>query len=55
VTGQNGSGQNGIGQNGIRTKWNGQNGTDKTVAICGIDYNSSEFNTYLVAKVTNKL
>ena len=49
------------GQNGIRTKWYtdkmlldkivcakrwyGQNGT-----IFGIDYNSSEFNTYLVSK-----
>jgi len=35
VTGQNGS---------------GQNGTDKMVAIFGIDYISSEFNTYLVTK-----
>ena len=31
-------------------KWYGQNGTGKMVAIFGIDYNSSEFNTYLVAK-----
>ena len=26
----------------------GQNGMDKMVAIFGIDYNSSEFNSYLV-------
>src|SRR6218665_3922237 len=48
--GQNGTdkmvyGQNGIGQNGI-----GQNGTDKMVVIFRIDYNSSEFNSYLVTK-----
>jgi len=47
-------------QNGIRTKWYwtqwytdkmvyGQNGTDKMVAIFEINYNSSDFNTYLVA------
>ena len=40
-------------QNGIRTKWYGtkwygQNGTDKMVVIFGIEYNSSEFNSYLV-------
>jgi len=59
VTGQNGSGQNGTGKmvwtKGIRTKWYGtkwygQNGKDKMVAIFGIDYNSSEFNSYLVTK-----
>jgi len=33
------------GQNGM-----GQNGMDKMVAIFGIDYNSSEFNSYLVTK-----
>jgi len=43
------------GQNGIRTKWYwrkryGQNGIDKMVAIFEIDYNSSEFNTYLVTE-----
>jgi len=31
-------------------KWYGQTGTDKMVALFGIDYNSSEFNTYLVSK-----
>jgi len=44
--------QNVIGQNGtdkmVLTKWYRQNGTDKMVASFGIDYNSSEFNTYLV-------
>ena len=45
----------GYGQNGIRTKWYGtkwygQNAADKMVAIFGIDYNSSEFNSYLVTK-----
>src|SRR6218665_2533411 len=50
VTGQNGSGQNGMdkmvyGQNGVE-----QNGMDKMVAIFGIDYNSSEFNSYLITK-----
>ena len=48
-------GQNVIGQNDmdkmVRTKWYRQNGTDKMVASFGIDYNSSEINTYLV---TNK-
>ena len=43
----------------VRTKWYGQNGMDKKVrtewygkmvALFGIDYNSSEFNTYLVTK-----
>ena len=38
VYGQNGIGQNGMdkivyGQNGIRTKWYGQNGTDKISGI----------------------
>ena len=41
--------QNGIGQNDmdkmVRTEWYGQNGI-----IFGIDFNSSEFNTYLVTK-----
>jgi len=31
----------------VWTKWYGQNGTDKMVASFGIDYNSSEINTYL--------
>ena len=44
VTGQNGSGQNGMDKM-ARTEW-----SDKMVAIFGIDYNSSEFNTYLVSK-----
>ena len=30
--------------------WYEQNVTEKMVAIFGLDYNSSEFNTYLVAK-----
>jgi len=34
----------------VFTKLYGHNGTNKMVAIFGIDYNSSEFNTYLVAK-----
>ena len=38
------------GQNAMRTKWYRQNGTDKMLAIFGIDYNSSEFSTYLVIK-----
>src|SRR6218665_704227 len=42
------------GQNGmdkmVRTKWYGQNGTDKMVVIFRRDYNSSEFNSYLVTK-----
>ena len=33
-----------------RTKWCGQNGTDKMVASFGIDYNKSEINTYLVTR-----
>src|SRR6218665_529598 len=59
VTGQNGTGQNGtdkmvygqngMGQNGME-KWYGQNGSDKMVVIFRIDYNSSEFNSYLVTK-----
>ena len=32
------------------TKWYRQNDLDKMVAIFGIDYNSSEFNSYLVTK-----
>ena len=52
-------GQNGIGRKDkmaldkmVWTKWCGQNSTDKMVAIFGLDYNSSEFNTwaYLVTK-----
>ena len=48
------------GQNGIRTKWYGtkwygQKGTDKMVVIFGIDYNSSEFNSYLVTKCHNEM
>src|SRR6218665_1923412 len=43
------------GQNGIWTKWYGQNGTDKMVVIFGIDYNSSEFNSYLVTKSHNEM
>ena len=43
-------GQNGMGQNGmdkiVWTKWY----MDKMVAIFGIGYNSSEFNSYLVTK-----
>ena len=38
----------------VWTKWYGQNGTDKMVAIFGIDYNSSEFNAYFVIKSQNK-
>ena len=34
----------------VWTKWYGHNGTDKVVAIFGVVYNSSEFNTYLVTK-----
>ena len=62
VTGQNGSGQNGMDKmvwtkwytdkvsldKMVWTKWYGQNGTDKMVASFGIDYNSSEINTYLL-------
>ena len=43
-------GQNGIWTKWYWTKWYGQNGTDKLVAIFGIEYNSSEFNTYIVTK-----
>ena len=42
-------GQNGVGQNDM-DKWYGQNDMDKMVAIIGIDYNSSEFKSYLVTK-----
>jgi len=38
VTEQNGIEQNGIGKN-VRTKWYGQNGVDKMVAI-SVDFNS---------------
>ena len=44
------TGQNGSGQNGTDKMVYGQNGTDKMVASFGIDYNSSEINTYLVTK-----
>jgi len=64
VTGQNGSGQNGtdkmvwtkwytdkmVWDKMVWTKWYGQKGTGKMVAIFGIDYKSSEFNSYLVTK-----
>ena len=53
------------GLNGIRTKWYGtkwygQNGMDKMVrnkmvVILGIDYNSSEFSSYLVTKSHNEM
>ena len=57
MTGQNGSGQNGSGQNGtdkmVWIKWYPDKMVwDKMVAIFGIDYNLSEFNSDLV---TNKL
>jgi len=46
VTGQNASGQNGIGQNGTDkmawTKWN-------NFIFC-VDFNSAEFNIYLITK-----
>src|SRR6218665_2418036 len=62
--GQNGSGQNGTDKvvgtkwymdkmsldKMVWTKWYGQHGTDKMVSSFGIDYNSSEINTYLVTK-----
>src|SRR6218665_1910036 len=55
VTGQNGTGQNGTDKM-VRTKWY----TDKMVWDkmvrtngSGIDYNSSEFNSYLVTKGHN--
>jgi len=41
---------NGIQTKWYWTKWYGHNGTDKVVAIFGIDCNSSEFNAYLVTK-----
>src|SRR6218665_2061995 len=62
--GQNGTdkmvyGQNGMGQNGmdkmVWTKWYGQNGTEKMVVIFRIDYNSSEFNSYLVTKIHSEM
>ena len=34
----------------VWTRWYGQNGMDKMVTILGIEYNSSEFNFYLVTK-----
>src|SRR6218665_3938361 len=39
----------------VWTKWYGQNGTDKMVVIFGIDYNSREFNSYLVTKIHNEM
>ena len=49
VTGQNGSGQNGTDKMSLdKMVWT--NGTDKMVASFGMDYNSSEINTYLVTK-----
>jgi len=45
VNGQNGMHKMVYGQNVI-----GQNDTDKMVASFGINYNSSEINTYLVTK-----
>ena len=66
MTGQNGSGQNGtdkmvwtnpkwytdkmVWDKMVWTKWHGLNGMDTMVAIFGTDYNSSEFNSYLVTK-----
>src|SRR6218665_1588519 len=64
VTGKNGSALNGTDKmrwtklhtdkmvldKMVWTNWHGQNGTDQMVAIFGIDYNSSEFRTDLVAK-----
>src|SRR6218665_2384956 len=64
VTGQNGTGQNGTDKM-VRTKWHtdkmvwtkwyGRNGTDKMVVIFRRDYNSSEFNSYLVTKSHNEM
>ena len=39
----------------VWTKWYEQNGTDKMIVIFGIDYNSSEFNAYLVTKSHNEM
>ena len=64
MTGQNGTGQNGTDKmvrtkwytdKMVWTKWYGQNDTDKMVVIFGIDYNLSEFNSYLVTKIHNEL
>src|SRR6218665_3085440 len=69
VTGQNGTGQNGtdtmvrtkwytdkmVWDKMVWTKWYGQNGTDKMVVNFGIDYNLSEFNSYLVTKIHNEM
>src|SRR6218665_3539090 len=50
VTGQNGTGQNGTDKM-VRTKWYTDKMVwDKMVVIFLIDYNSSEFNSYLVTK-----
>jgi len=38
----------------ILDKLYGQNGTNRMVSIFGIDFNSSELNTYLAKNVTNK-
>ena len=40
---------------GLWTKWYGQNGRDKMVAIFGIDYNSSEINTYLFSNQKSQI
>ena len=63
MTGQNGTGQNGtdkmVRTKWYGTKWYGQNGMDKMVRTngsnFGIDYNSSEFNSYLVTKSHNEM
>ena len=39
----------------VWTKWHRQTGTDKMVAIFGKDYNSSEFNSYLVTTSYNEM
>ena len=49
------TGQNGTGQNGTDKMVHGQNGMDKMVVIFGIDYNSSEFNAYLLTKSHNEM
>src|SRR6218665_2620322 len=54
VYGQNGMGQN-VMDKMVWTKWYGQNGTDKMVVNFGIDYNLSEFNSYLVTKIHNEM
>ena len=49
------TGQNGTGHNGTDKMVYGQNGTDKMVVVFGIDYKSSEFNSYLVNKSHNEM